>query len=37
MSGEVENGECSVCGAIGNVDRTYFRYTIKCDCCNRVR
>lgn len=28
-----EYGRCEVCGAEGPLDRTYFYYDIRCDCC----
>jgi hypothetical protein len=34
MSGSCEWGDCDYCGNNGPVERTYFRYDIKCECCN---
>jgi len=34
MGGDSEWGECEVCGKTGPLERTYFRYDIKCECCN---
>lgn len=31
---ENENGACNICGRITNVQRKYYYYDIKCDCCN---
>jgi hypothetical protein len=30
--GDIETGKCQVCGKEGAVQRTYFRYDIKCEC-----
>jgi hypothetical protein len=30
---EQESGTCSVCGTNGPIQRTYYYYEIKCDCC----
>jgi hypothetical protein len=32
MSGEVEFGTCEICGKETTLQRTYFRYNIKCEC-----
>jgi hypothetical protein len=32
MGGDNEWGECQCCGALGAVNRTYFKYGIKCLC-----
>lgn len=32
MSGEVEFGKCEICGKETTMERTYFRYRIKCEC-----
>ena len=32
MSGDIEIGNCSMCGKKGPVKRTYYRYDIKCSC-----
>ena len=32
MSGSVEHGICDFCGKEDFLQRTYFRYNIKCDC-----
>lgn len=32
--GEIEWGKCEYCGTEGRLNRTYFRYDIKCECCN---
>lgn len=32
MAGENEFGKCQICGNEGNIERTYFRYDIKCEC-----
>ena len=34
MVGEQEHGKCDVCGVIGPLTRTYFRYDVKCECHN---
>lgn len=34
MCGAVESNKCSVCGQVGIVNRTYYYYPIKCNCCN---
>ena len=31
---ENEYGVCDVCNKEGGVERTYFRYGIKCECCS---
>ena len=31
---ESEYGVCDVCNKEGGVERTYFRYGIKCECCS---
>ena len=33
--GEVEFGTCDICGDEFSLNRKYYRYDIKCDCCNR--
>ena len=30
--GDIECGKCDVCGKEGQLQRTYFRYPIKCEC-----
>ena len=32
MSGEVQYGNCKVCGKVGPLVRTYFYYDVKCEC-----
>ena len=32
MSGELEFGKCEVCKKESNLQRTYFKYNIKCEC-----
>ena len=32
--GEMEWGKCEYCNTEGPLNRTYFRYDIKCECCN---
>lgn len=32
MSGSVEHGICEICGKENFLQRTYFRYNIKCEC-----
>lgn len=32
MAGENEFGKCQICGNEGIIERTYFRYDIKCEC-----
>ena len=32
--GESEFGRCEVCGRETYIQRTYFRYNIKCQCCS---
>jgi hypothetical protein len=32
MCGEVEYGKCDICGKEAVLQRTYFRYDIKCEC-----
>jgi hypothetical protein len=32
MSGEVEWGTCSLCKKEGPINRTYYHYSIKCEC-----
>ena len=32
MSGDIEYGMCEVCKENANLQRTYFRYDIKCEC-----
>lgn len=34
MSGDMESGKCSCCGNLAIVNRKYYHYDIKCDCCN---
>lgn len=29
-----EQGTCCICGNTGALQRTYYKYPIKCDCCN---
>jgi len=31
---DIEYGECDICGIQGVLERKYYRYDIKCDCCN---
>ena len=33
---ESEYGVCNVCNKEGGVERTYFRYGIKCECCGDI-
>jgi hypothetical protein len=33
MCGDVEFNECSCCGKGAIVQRKYYHYNIKCDCC----
>ncbi len=37
MSGEVEYGKCDICGKESSLSRKYYRYDIKCDCCNGIK
>lgn len=32
MSGEIEFGNCEICGNEAPLERTYFHYNIKCEC-----
>jgi len=32
MSGEIEFDICEICGKETSIERTYFRYDIKCEC-----
>ena len=32
--GDVEYDKCDICGVEGILSRKYYRYPIKCDCCN---
>jgi hypothetical protein len=32
MSGSAEYGTCDICKKEANIERTYFRYDIKCEC-----
>ena len=32
MSGDIEFGKCTVCGKERPLQRTYWRYDIKCEC-----
>lgn len=32
MSGCMEYGKCEICGKEAPLQRTYFRYNIKCEC-----
>ena len=32
MSGSAEYGKCEICGVDTFIERTYFRYNIKCEC-----
>lgn len=32
MSGDIEYGKCDICGKETYLQRTYFRYDIKCEC-----
>lgn len=34
MSGDIEYGNCDVCNTQSSLQRKYYRYDIKCDCCN---
>jgi hypothetical protein len=34
MGGDVEWADCEYCGNNEHVERTYFRYDVKCECCN---
>lgn len=34
MSGEIEYGTCDMCKKEAHINRKYYRYDIKCDCCN---
>ena len=34
MSGEIEYGNCDMCNTQAALSRKYYRYDIKCDCCN---
>lgn len=35
MSGELEEGKCSVCGEKDVVvSRKYYHYNVECECCN---
>ena len=34
MMGIAEHGTCSVCKKEGTIERTYFHYKIKCECCS---
>lgn len=34
MSGEQENGTCPYCNIHLPLNRKYYKYDIKCDCCN---
>lgn len=31
---EVEYGTCDICGNKNPLNRKYYRYSIKCECCN---
>jgi hypothetical protein len=32
MSGSIEFGKCDICGKDSPLQRTYFKYDIKCEC-----
>ena len=32
MGGEIEYGACEICGKEAQLERTYFRYNIPCEC-----
>lgn len=32
MCGEIEYGKCEICGEEAPLERTYFRYDLKCEC-----
>ena len=32
--GDIEVNKCNVCGRETQINRKYYRYDIKCDCCN---
>lgn len=32
--GDCEFSKCDVCGQDAHVDRKYYYYDVKCDCCN---
>jgi len=32
--GDIEHGTCDVCGTQADLSRKYYRYPVKCDCCN---
>jgi hypothetical protein len=34
MSGDVEFGYCEICGKEDALQRKYYHYNIKCDCCS---
>jgi len=34
MSEEIEYGTCDICGKDRPLSRKYYKYDIKCDCCN---
>jgi hypothetical protein len=34
MGGDSEWGICDCCGNDGPIVRTYYRYDVKCECCN---
>lgn len=31
---DMEYGKCDICGQMGSLARKYYRYNIKCECCN---
>lgn len=34
MSGDIEYGSCDICKTQGPLSRKYYRYDVKCECCN---
>lgn len=34
MAGEVEFGKCDICKTEAPLQRKYYRYPVKCECCN---
>ena len=34
MGGSMETGYCEYCGEIGPINRKYYHYGVKCECCS---
>ena len=33
--GDIEYGNCGMCDQLATLQRRYYKYDIKCECCNR--